>query len=99
MAVAGMHALTPSSFRAGPSASLGVGPDPLDPWERMWAPYDEATYAAVLAAVGPDDILLEIGAGDLRLARRLAIVSPPGSRLGTAGPGAGPGAGSVPTRT
>lgn len=45
---------------------------PLDPWEALWAPYDEATYAAVLAAVAPDDIVLDIGAGDLRLARRLA---------------------------
>ncbi len=45
---------------------------PLDPWEALWAPYDEATYEAVLAAIAPDDIVLEIGAGDLRLARRLA---------------------------
>ncbi len=45
---------------------------PLDPWEALWAPYDEATYRAVLAAVNPEDIVLEIGAGDLRLARRLA---------------------------
>ena len=41
-------------------------------WEALWAPYDEPTYAAVLAAVHPDDVVLEIGAGDLRLARRLA---------------------------
>lgn len=45
----------------------------LDPWEALWAPYDEATYAAVLAAVHPADTVLEIGAGDLRLARRLAV--------------------------
>ena len=44
----------------------------LDPWEAAWAPYDEATYEAVLAAVSPDDVVLDIGAGDLRLARRLA---------------------------
>lgn len=44
----------------------------LDTWEVLWAPYDEATYAAVLAAIEPTDIVLEIGAGDLRLARRLA---------------------------
>lgn len=44
----------------------------LDPWEALWAPYDDATYGAVLAAVAPDDVVLEIGAGDLRLARRLA---------------------------
>lgn len=49
----------------------GTGRD-LDPWESRWAPYDDATYAAVLAAIGPDDVALEIGAGDLRLARRMA---------------------------
>ncbi len=41
-------------------------------WERAWAPYDEQTYAAALALVRPDDVVLDIGAGDLRLARRLA---------------------------
>lgn len=45
---------------------------PLDPWEARWTPYDEATYAAVLAAIQPDDVVLDIGAGDLRLARRMA---------------------------
>ena len=44
----------------------------LDPWEARWAPYDEATYAAALAAVEPDDVVLDIGAGDLRLAQRMA---------------------------
>ncbi len=38
----------------------------------MWAPYDEATYVAVLQQISPDDIVLEIGAGDFRLARRIA---------------------------
>ncbi len=47
----------------------------LDSWEARWAPYDEATYAAVLSAVRPTDVVLEIGAGDLRLARRLASVA------------------------
>lgn len=47
----------------------------LDRWEAQWAPYDEGTYAAVLAAIGPDDVVLDIGAGDLRLARRLAAVA------------------------
>lgn len=41
-------------------------------WESVWAPYDEVTYQQALAWVGPDDVALEIGAGDLRLARRLA---------------------------
>jgi len=41
-------------------------------WERMWAPYDETIYRQVLAWLDPDDIVLDIGAGDLRLARRMA---------------------------
>lgn len=41
-------------------------------WAQAWAPYDESTYRAVLDAVGPEDVVLDIGAGDLRLARRLA---------------------------
>lgn len=41
-------------------------------WERLWAPYDEPTYQAVLAHVRADDVVLDIGAGDLRLACRLA---------------------------
>ena len=45
---------------------------PHDAWEGMWAPYDEPTYTAVLERIRPDDIVLEIGAGDLRLARRIA---------------------------
>lgn len=48
---------------------------PLDTWEARWAPYDEATYAAVLNAVRPQDVVLDIGAGDLRLALRLAGVA------------------------
>lgn len=44
----------------------------LDEWELRWAPYDEPTYQRVLNYIGPDDRVLEIGAGDLRLARRLA---------------------------
>jgi hypothetical protein len=45
---------------------------PLDPWEAAWSPYDNRTYGAVLEAIGPDDVVLEIGAGDLRLAVLLA---------------------------
>ncbi len=41
-------------------------------WEKRWAPHDEATYQVILNAIQPDDVVLEIGAGDLRLARRLA---------------------------
>lgn len=45
---------------------------PITGWEALWAPYDEPTYEAVVAWVQPEDVVLEIGAGDLRLARRLA---------------------------
>lgn len=41
-------------------------------WERLWAPHDNQTYHQVLEWLEPADTVLEIGAGDLRLARRLA---------------------------
>ncbi|MBK8987223.1 MAG: rRNA adenine methyltransferase [Chloroflexi bacterium] len=44
-------------------------------WERLWATYDEPTYSEVLKAIRPDDVVLEIGAGDLRLARRMANIA------------------------
>ena len=44
----------------------------LDQWEARWAPYDEETYQTALDYVQPDDVVLDIGAGDLRLARRMA---------------------------
>ncbi len=44
----------------------------LDPWEKMWAPYDDHIYQFVLEQIRPNDITLEIGAGDLRLARQLS---------------------------
>ena len=46
----------------------------LDDWEARWAPYDEPTYQAVLQAIQPDDLVLDIGAGDLRLACRMAAI-------------------------
>jgi hypothetical protein len=49
-----------------------AAPDPELDWERRWAPYDEPTYMAVLEAMASNDIVLEIGAGDCRLAKRLA---------------------------
>ena len=47
----------------------------MDDWEQLWAPHDEPTYRAVLAAIRPEDRVLEIGAGDLRLAVRAAAIA------------------------
>jgi hypothetical protein len=41
-------------------------------WEAMYAPYDPSTYQAVLAMLKPQDIVLDIGAGDLQFSRRMA---------------------------
>lgn len=43
-------------------------------WEMAWSPYDEPTYAAVTAVLKPTDVVLDIGAGDLRLARQMAVL-------------------------
>lgn len=42
-------------------------------WEQLWSPYDEQTYQSVLQYILPDDIVLDIGAGDFRLAQRVAL--------------------------
>ena len=44
----------------------------LTDWEAAWAPYDETTYRAALDLIEPGDVVLDIGAGDLRFARRAA---------------------------
>jgi hypothetical protein len=41
----------------------------------MWAPYDQQTYQSVLDHIQADDIVLEIGAGDLRLAVQIAKIA------------------------
>jgi len=41
-------------------------------WELLWAPYSEDTYQEVINFIQPEDVVLEIGAGDLRLAVLLA---------------------------
>ncbi len=51
--------------------SPGTSASPTS-WEWMWSPYAEDVYTAVLDQITPTDIILDIGAGDLRLARRLA---------------------------
>jgi hypothetical protein len=59
----------------GTDAGLPQGNKDLGMWERRWAPYDEATYQAALAFVDPADVIVDIGAGDLRLARRAADIA------------------------
>ncbi len=53
---------------------LSYCPLPTTPqgWEALWAPYDESTYSLALNALKSDDVVVDIGAGDLRLARRMA---------------------------
>ena len=40
-------------------------------WEALHAPYDQPTYQAVLEQLDSRDTVLDIGAGDLRLARQM----------------------------
>jgi hypothetical protein len=48
-------------------------PDKPQPdWAALWAPYDEDTYQQALIHLRPGDHVLDIGAGDLRFARRAA---------------------------
>jgi hypothetical protein len=47
----------------------------MNEWEMRWSPYDEPAYEAVLNALRPTDVVLDIGAGDLRMARRMAAVA------------------------
>lgn len=41
-------------------------------WEEQWSPYDKSTYEAALTFIEADDVVLDIGAGDLRFARWVA---------------------------
>jgi len=41
-------------------------------WEGWFHPYDDETYQTVLQHVAAQDVVLEIGAGDLRLALQIA---------------------------
>jgi hypothetical protein len=50
----------------------GTGTRSERDWSNLWAPYDEVTYRAALAFLRPDQVVLDIGAGDLRFARRAA---------------------------
>lgn len=44
----------------------------LTDWEGWFSPYDNQVYATVLSHIGQEDTVLEVGAGDLRLALRIA---------------------------
>lgn len=44
-------------------------------WEALHATYDQTTYQAVLDQVRRDDVILDLGAGDLRLARQMAQIA------------------------
>lgn len=44
-------------------------------WEARFAPYDQATYQAALKHLHPEDVVLDIGAGDLRFARQAAAIA------------------------
>ena len=44
-------------------------------WELAFAPYDEATYQFVVERITPQDVVLDIGAGDLRLTQRVAEIA------------------------
>jgi hypothetical protein len=43
-------------------------------WETLYAPYDQQTYRTVLGHLRADDVVLDIGAGDLRLTRQMARI-------------------------
>ena len=44
-------------------------------WEKLWAPYAEGDYKFVIDQIKPHDVVLDIGAGDLRLSVRLARIA------------------------
>jgi SAM-dependent methyltransferase len=44
----------------------------LSDWEGWFSPYDDETYSLVLQDVGERDVVLDFGAGDLRLALQMA---------------------------
>jgi hypothetical protein len=48
--------------------------EPID-WESLWAPYDEDTYQFVVERIFPFDVVVDIGAGDLRLSSRVATIA------------------------
>lgn len=61
-----MGAIDKFTFEAGQHTHRSLD------WEAAWAAYDDSTYNAALDYLQPDDVVLDIGAGDLRFARRAA---------------------------
>jgi len=57
------------------TALSSARPVNFNEWEFRWAPYDLPTYQLVLNQLLSTDIILEIGAGDLRLARQMAALT------------------------
>ena len=53
----------------------GIAAPVQDDWEKIWAPSDEATYQSVLAHIQAEDVIVDIGAGDLRLSIRMAKIA------------------------
>jgi SAM-dependent methyltransferase len=43
-------------------------------WEAMYARYDPPTYQVVLELLKPEDVVLDIGAGDLGFSRQMARI-------------------------
>ena len=41
----------------------------------LWSPYDESTYQSVLEHIQTEDVVLDIGAGDLRLSQNMAAIA------------------------
>ncbi len=50
-------------------------PDKSIEWEYLWASYDASTYKLVLDQLNSNEIIMDIGAGDLRLARKMATLT------------------------
>ncbi|NLG73268.1 MAG: methyltransferase domain-containing protein [Chloroflexi bacterium] len=57
-------------FQAYEAAGVLLASPEMQPedWEWAWAPYSEADYRAVLGLLHHQDVVLDIGAGDLRFA-------------------------------
>jgi hypothetical protein len=49
-----------------------AGRHDLTGWEGRFSPYDEDVYQAVVGQIRMDDVVFDIGAGDLRLALRMS---------------------------